>query len=70
MANTFVDVYRLYELWQVLEQVAHLDGDILEVGVWRGGQAARWRHAVSTTAASSSATASRGSWSLSGVAIR
>lgn len=36
-ANTFVDVYRLYELWQLLEQVSHLDGDILEVGVWRGG---------------------------------
>jgi O-methyltransferase len=36
-ANTYVDVYRLYELWRTLEQVQHLEGDILEVGVWRGG---------------------------------
>ena len=34
---TLVDVYRLYELWQLVEQVAPLDGDILEVGVWQGG---------------------------------
>ena len=34
---TLVDVYRLYELWSLVGQVAGLDGDILEVGVWRGG---------------------------------
>jgi len=35
--NTKVDRYRAYELWQLVEQTARLDGDILEVGVWRGG---------------------------------
>jgi O-methyltransferase len=34
---TLVDVYRLYELWELVGQVRDLDGDILEVGVWRGG---------------------------------
>lgn len=35
--NTLVCLYRAYELWQLVEQVAHLQGDVLEVGVWRGG---------------------------------
>jgi O-methyltransferase len=35
--NTFVDIYRLYELWSLVGQVRDRDGDILEVGVWRGG---------------------------------
>ena len=34
---TLVDIYRCYELWHLLGQVQHLDGDILEVGAWRGG---------------------------------
>ena len=34
---TLVDEYRLYELWTLVRQTAHLPGDILEVGVWRGG---------------------------------
>lgn len=34
---TFVDIYRLYELWSLAGQVRDLEGDILEVGVWRGG---------------------------------
>lgn len=34
---TLVDIYRLYELWRAVEQVAPVDGDLLEVGVWRGG---------------------------------
>lgn len=34
---TLVDIYRLYELWQSVEQVADLEGDLVEVGVWRGG---------------------------------
>ncbi len=34
---TLVDIYRLYELWSLVGQVQHLKGDILEVGVWRGG---------------------------------
>jgi O-methyltransferase len=35
--NTLVDIYRLYELWNLVGQVRDLEGDILEVGVWRGG---------------------------------
>jgi O-methyltransferase len=35
--NTTVDIYRCYELWLLVGQVAHLKGDLLEVGVWRGG---------------------------------
>jgi O-methyltransferase len=34
---TTVDVYRCYELWHLLGQVINLGGDVLEVGVWRGG---------------------------------
>ena len=34
---TLVDLYRCYELWHLMGQVAHLEGDILEVGTWRGG---------------------------------
>lgn len=34
---TFLDDYKLYEIWKLIEQVKHLPGDILEVGVWRGG---------------------------------
>lgn len=35
--NTLVDFYRVFELWNLVAQTAHLGGDILEVGVWRGG---------------------------------
>jgi O-methyltransferase len=35
--STLVDQYRCYELWEQLGQLSHLDGDVLEVGVWRGG---------------------------------
>jgi O-methyltransferase len=35
--NTMVDIYRCYELWTLVEQAAKLPGDILEIGVWRGG---------------------------------
>jgi O-methyltransferase len=34
---TLVDAYRLYELYSLCGQVENIDGDILEVGVWRGG---------------------------------
>ncbi len=39
--NTLVDIYRCYELWQLVEQVHTLNrtAAILEVGVWRGGTA-------------------------------
>jgi O-methyltransferase len=35
-ANTLVDQYRCFELWDLLGQVRHLPGALLEVGVWRG----------------------------------
>ena len=38
--NTLVDQARLYELWELVEQVSALPGAILEVGAWRGGSAA------------------------------
>jgi len=38
--NTLVDIYRCYEIWQLVEQVSKLDGIFLEVGVWRGGTGA------------------------------
>jgi O-methyltransferase len=37
-AHTLVDIYRCFELWTLVGQSAKLPrGDILEVGVWRGG---------------------------------
>ncbi|HEY2481988.1 MAG TPA: TylF/MycF/NovP-related O-methyltransferase [Caulobacteraceae bacterium] len=39
-ANTLVDIYRCYELYQLGRDVAHIQGDVLEVGVWRGGTGA------------------------------
>jgi O-methyltransferase len=37
-SHTLVDEYRCYELWQLSGQIGALDpGDVLEVGVWRGG---------------------------------
>ena len=41
---TKVDILRCYELWQLVPQVQHLEGDILEVGVWRGGSGALIAH--------------------------
>lgn len=38
--NTLVDIYRCWDLWSALPQVAEVPGDILEVGVWRGGTGA------------------------------
>jgi O-methyltransferase len=35
--NTLVDIYRAYELWTLVRETSCLGGDILEVGVWRGG---------------------------------
>lgn len=35
--NTLVDHLRLFELWQLVAQASKHQGDILEVGVWRGG---------------------------------
>lgn len=44
--HTLVDIYRCYELWSLAEQVADVDGDILEVGVWRGGTGAVLAEAI------------------------
>jgi O-methyltransferase len=38
--NTLVDEYRCYELWKIAGQAGSRPGDILEVGVWRGGTGA------------------------------
>jgi O-methyltransferase len=38
--NTLVDIYRSHELYELVREVADLPGDILEVGVWRGGTGA------------------------------
>ncbi len=40
--NTLVDIYRCYELWQLVRKIHSLDPNaaVLEVGVWRGGTAA------------------------------
>src|SRR5438132_11349652 len=38
--NTLVDVWRLYELWTFVDELAEIPGSILEVGVWRGGSGA------------------------------
>lgn len=37
---TLIDQYRCYELWELVAQVAKLDGALLEVGTWRGGSSA------------------------------
>jgi len=40
-AHTLVDLYRCYEVWSTVAEVAKLEqGDLLEVGVWRGGTGA------------------------------
>lgn len=38
--TTLVDVYRLYDLWELVGQATKRPGDLLEVGVWRGGSGA------------------------------
>jgi len=40
MSHTLVDVYRLWELKQLSKDCHLVPGDILEVGVWRGGSGA------------------------------
>jgi O-methyltransferase len=39
-AFTLVDKYRCYELWDMARQVSPLQGDMIEVGVWKGGTGA------------------------------
>lgn len=38
--HTLVDIYRCYELWNLVRNLQTIEGDILEVGVWRGGTGA------------------------------
>jgi O-methyltransferase len=38
--NTLVDIYRCYELWNMVKDLNDVEADILEVGVWRGGTGA------------------------------
>jgi len=35
--HTIVDLYRCYELYSWITKNKHIQGDILEVGVWKGG---------------------------------
>lgn len=35
--HTLVDIWRCYELWQLIAEVVDVPGGVLEVGVWRGG---------------------------------
>jgi O-methyltransferase len=45
--NTLVDIYRCYELWTLVKQTNKLEGDVLEVGVWKGGTGCLLAGAVS-----------------------
>lgn len=47
--HTLVDIYRCYELWSLAEQASRIEGDILEVGVWRGGTGAILAEAMKNT---------------------
>lgn len=38
--HTLVDLHRCYELYDLIKEVAGVAGDIIEIGVWRGGTAA------------------------------
>jgi O-methyltransferase len=38
--KTLTDIFRSYELYECVREVATIPGDILEVGVWRGGTGA------------------------------
>lgn len=35
--HTLVDHYRCWELWSLVDQLRSLSGDLIEIGVWRGG---------------------------------
>ena len=38
--HTLVDIFRCYEIWQLVVESGKLSGDCLEVGTWRGGTGA------------------------------
>lgn len=35
--HTLVEIERCWELWNLVHQVAHIEGIVLEVGCWKGG---------------------------------
>lgn len=37
---TLVDIYRCYEIFDFVKRLEIIDGDIIEIGVWRGGTSA------------------------------
>lgn len=43
---TMVDIYRCYELYSLARQCRRVAGEIVEVGVWRGGTGALMAHAL------------------------
>ena len=45
-ASTMVDIYRCYELYRLARQTRGVAGDIVEIGVWRGGTAALMARAL------------------------
>lgn len=47
--HTMVDIYRCYELWLIGTQIAAIEGDCLEVGVWRGGTGCLLARSVHST---------------------
>lgn len=38
--HTLVDKYRCYELWDLVKKIRKIPGELIEVGVWRGGTGA------------------------------
>lgn len=38
--NTLVDEYRCFIIWDVVHQLRKIEGDLIEVGVWKGGTSA------------------------------
>ncbi len=50
-ACTMVDIYRCYELYRLAQQCRNVAGDIVEIGVWRGGTAALMARALPEKAA-------------------
>ncbi|MBR0904574.1 TylF/MycF/NovP-related O-methyltransferase [Bradyrhizobium liaoningense] len=47
--GTIVDIYRCWTIWQVVTQLAKVEGDLIEVGAFRGGTSALIAHALSIT---------------------
>ncbi len=41
---TMVDIFRLYELWTLIPEIKHVEGDVIEVGAWKGGSSALLAH--------------------------